>query len=131
MKLLQYKEAKSYDMHRIICQLIEVEEIRDQVQLRSQAHQERLKEIFDKRSKERIFMIRDIILKWDARREAKGKNGEFYNLYLRPFQVIAVQDKNTYELTELDGEVFGTPVNKKFLKHFLQYRMMQIFSPCT
>jgi len=80
MKLLQYQEAKSYDMHRIICQLIEFKEKRDQVQLRSQAHQERLKEIFDKRSKERIFMIRDIILKWDARREEKGKNGEFYNL---------------------------------------------------
>jgi hypothetical protein len=80
MKLLQYQEAKSYDMHRIICQLIEVKEIRDQVQLRSQAHQARLKEIFDKRSKERIFMIRDIILKWDARREAKGKNGKFDNL---------------------------------------------------
>jgi hypothetical protein len=90
-----------------------------------------MKEIFDKRSKERNFMIGDLVLKWDARREAKGKHGKFDNLWLGPFQVIAVQDNNTYDLAQLDGEVFGAPINGKFLKHFLQYLMLQISSPCT
>jgi hypothetical protein len=56
MKLLQDEEAESDDMQRRINQLIEVQQVRDQVQLRSQAHQARMKEIFDKRSKERRFM---------------------------------------------------------------------------
>jgi len=30
-----------------------------------------MKEIFDKRTKERIFVIGDLLLKWDARREEK------------------------------------------------------------
>jgi hypothetical protein len=37
-------------------------------------------------------MTWDLVLKWDARREAKGKHGKFYNLWLGPFQVVAVQD---------------------------------------
>jgi hypothetical protein len=35
-----------------------------------------MKEIFDKRSKERSSMIGDLVLKWDSRREAKGKHME-------------------------------------------------------
>jgi len=44
-----------------------------------------MKEIFDKKSKEKRFMIGDLLLKWDAIREAKGKHGKFYNLWLGPF----------------------------------------------
>jgi hypothetical protein len=101
--------------------LIEVQQVREKVQIKSQAHQARIKEIFDKRTKERNFMIGDLVLKWDARREAKGKHGKFDNLWLGPFQVVAVQDNNTYELAQLDGELFGAPMNGRFLKHFLQY----------
>jgi hypothetical protein len=39
-----------------------------------------MKEIFEKRTKERNFMTGDLVLKWDARREAKGKHGKFDNL---------------------------------------------------
>jgi hypothetical protein len=38
---LQDEEVESYDMKRRINQLIEVQQVRDQVQLRSQAHQEK------------------------------------------------------------------------------------------
>jgi hypothetical protein len=107
MKLLQDEEAESDDMQRRINQLIEVQHVRDQVQLKSQAHQERMKEIFDKRTKERSFMVGDIVLKWDARREAKGKHGKIDNLWLGPFQIIVVKDNNTYELAQLDGDVLG------------------------
>jgi hypothetical protein len=31
-----------------------------------------MKEIFDKRTKEINFMVGDLVLKWDARREEKG-----------------------------------------------------------
>jgi hypothetical protein len=66
MKLLQDEEEKSYEMQRRINQLIEVQQVREQVQIKSQVHQERIKQIFDKRTKERNFMTGDLVLKWDA-----------------------------------------------------------------
>jgi hypothetical protein len=78
-----------------------------------------MKEIFDKRTKERNFKVGDLVLKWDSRREAKGKHGKFDNLWLQPFQIVAAQDNNTYELAQLDGDFFVAPLNGKFLKHFL------------
>jgi len=66
-------------------------------------------------------MIGNLVLKWDARSEAKGKYGKFDNIWLVPFQVVAVQDNNTYELAQLDGELFGAPINGRFLENFLQY----------
>ena len=66
MKLLQYVEIESDDMQRRINQLIEIHHVREQVQIKSQAHQARIKEIFDKRTKERNFMAGDSVLKWDA-----------------------------------------------------------------
>jgi hypothetical protein len=68
MKLLQDEEAESNDMQRGISQLIKFQQENGQVQLRSQAHQARMKEIFDRRSKDRIFMRGDIVLKWNVRR---------------------------------------------------------------
>jgi hypothetical protein len=106
-------------MQRRINQLIEVQQIREQVQINSQDHQVRIKEIFYKRAKERNFMSKDLVLKWDARREAKVKHGKFDNIWLGPFQVVIVQDKITYDLSHLDGDLFGSPVNGRFLKHFL------------
>jgi hypothetical protein len=43
-------------------------------------------------------MTRDVVLKWDAQREAKGKHGKFDNIWLGPLQVVSLQDYNTYEL---------------------------------
>jgi len=88
MKLLQDEETKPDDMQRRINQLIQVQRVREQVQIMSQAHQARIKEIFDKRTKERNFIAGDLVLKWDARREAKGKHGKFDNLWLEPFHVV-------------------------------------------
>jgi hypothetical protein len=78
-----------------------------------------IKDIFDTWMKERNFMTRDLIQKWDSSREAKGKHGKFDNLWLRTFKVFAVQDNNTYELAHIDGEIFGAPMNQRFLKKFI------------
>jgi len=43
--------------------------------------------IFEKRDKERNFVVADLVLKCDARREAKGNYGKFYNLWMGPFQI--------------------------------------------
>jgi hypothetical protein len=73
MKLIQEEEVESDDMQRRINQLIEVQHVRDRVQIKSQDHQARMKEIFDKRTKERNFMVGDTVLKWDVEKGSKGE----------------------------------------------------------
>jgi hypothetical protein len=68
-------------------------------------------------------------LKWDAQRKAKGKHGKIENISLGPFQVVAAQDNKTYNLAQLDGELFGAPVNGRFLKRITYHCI--IFSPST
>jgi hypothetical protein len=37
----------------------------------------------------------------------KESMDKFDNLWMGPFQIIAVQDNNTYELAHIDGDVLG------------------------
>jgi hypothetical protein len=41
-------------------------------------------------------MVGYLVLKWDDIRKAKGRHRKFYNLWLVPFHIIAVQYNNTY-----------------------------------
>jgi hypothetical protein len=59
-------------------------------------------------------MVGDLVLKWDARREVKGRHGKFDNLLLGPFQVVAARENNTYELTQLGWRVVGGSYKWKF-----------------
>jgi hypothetical protein len=43
------------------------------------------------------------VLKWDARREDKGKHGKFDKLWLVPFKVAAYRGSNAYLLEESNG----------------------------
>jgi hypothetical protein len=40
-------------------------------------HQERIKETFDKKVKSNVLKIGDLVLKWDAARQEKGKHDKF------------------------------------------------------
>ena len=59
------------------------------------------------------------MLKWDSRREDKGKHGKFENLWKGPYIIHSVTGNNALFLQELDGtEIFGGPVNGRMLKHY-------------
>jgi hypothetical protein len=78
-----------------------------------------MKENFDKKAKEDVFQTRDLVLKWDAYRQDKGKHGKFDTLWNGPFIISQVMQKNTFLLHNLEGnEVFGGPVNGSFLKTY-------------
>ena len=47
----------------------------------------RLKYIFDNRAKEDEFYIGDKVLKWDSRREEKGKHRKFDFLWKGPYVI--------------------------------------------
>ena len=78
-----------------------------------------MKKIFNKRAKDNNFQIGDKVLKWDSRREDKGKHGKFENLWKGPFIISSTIGNNAFCLQELDGtETFGGPVNGRTLKHY-------------
>jgi len=66
-------------------------------------YKKKLKKIFDKRTKAEDFFIGDKVLKWDSRREDKGKHGKFDFLWKGPYVIQAMQGNNTYFLRNLDG----------------------------
>jgi hypothetical protein len=64
--------------------------------------------------------VGDLVLRWDARNEDKGKQRKFYHLWMGPYKVGAYYEDNAYFLKGLDGECLGWgPVNGKFLKCYL------------
>ena len=91
---------------------------------------DKIKKIYDKKTKQDDFKISDVVLCWDARNEEKGKHGKFYNLWKGTFKVVASRGQNAYLLEEMDGKSFlGGLVNGKLLKHYLFLsELMKIFS---
>jgi hypothetical protein len=119
-KLLQEKEVEPDDTQRRINQLIHMQQMREQVYNRSQLHQEKMKKNFDKHAKQEEFWMGDLVLKWDARNEDKGKHGKFDHIWMGPFRISVYHGNNAYFLEELNGECVGWgPVNDRFLKHYL------------
>eukprot|EP00253_Pinus_taeda_P011458 PITA_11458 len=122
MKLLQESQAEPNDMQRRVNQIICLQQTRDQVYNRVQILQEKLKKAFDRRTKAEDFNMGDKVLKWDSRRENKGKHGKFDFLWRGPFIIQAVQGNNTYFLKNLDEtDLDEGPVNGRMLKHYFDY----------
>jgi hypothetical protein len=119
LKFLQEELEEPNDLQRRIFQMIEVQQVREQVNQKVVAHQSKVKATFDKGTKKDIFNEGDLVLRWDARREDKEKHGKFDNLWYGPFRIAKVMDNNTFLLHNLDNtETFGGPVNGRFLKHY-------------
>lgn len=66
--------------------------------------QERIKNIYDRKAKVDKFQIKDIVLKWDARNEEKGKHGKFENTWKGPYRIAAYKGQNSFLLQEMNGE---------------------------
>ena len=52
-----------------------------------------------------------MVFRWDARKEQKGKHGEFDNLWFVPFLVSKFLEDNTFVLQTLEGDELSNPVN--------------------
>ena len=62
-----------------------------------------------------------MILRWDARRDDKGKHGKFENLWFGPFRIPNFLDNNTFVLKNIyDENLSGGIINGHFLKHYYQ-----------
>eukprot|EP00253_Pinus_taeda_P011484 PITA_11484 len=98
IKLLQEIQAEPNDIQRRINQTIHLQQTREQVYDRAQILQENLKKMFDKGAKAEDFCVGSKILRWDSRREDKGKHAKFNFLWKGPFIISAVEGNNTYFL---------------------------------
>lgn len=103
IKLQQEIQEEPNDIQRRINQTIHLQQTREEVYQRTQVLQDRMKKIFDKRTKFEDFFIGDKVLKWDFRREDKEKHGKFDFIWKGPFVIQAIQGNNTYPLRSFDG----------------------------
>jgi hypothetical protein len=76
-KFLQETNSEPNDLTRRIHNLVELQQDREQLLEKTKLHQEKMKEIFDKKVQENIFKIGELVLKWDAARQEKGKHEKF------------------------------------------------------
>ena len=53
--------------------MVELQQVREQVMEKSEAHQKKIKISFDKKEKVDNFQVGDCVLKWDTVRQDKGK----------------------------------------------------------
>jgi len=83
---------------------MELNESRDKVRDYLIMYQQKMKGIFDRKSKKIDFKAGDLVLRWDTRREDKGKYGKFDPLWYGPFRITEVRENNTFHLENLDGE---------------------------
>lgn len=74
--------------------------------------QERIKKVFDRRTKVDDFYFGDKVLKWDSRREDKGKHEKFDFLWKGSYVIYAYRGNNAFFLKGLDDtEEGGGTVN--------------------
>ena len=78
--------------------MIELQQNREKVEERAQLYRLKIKRIFDRNIKENTFLVGDMVLRWDARKEQKGKHGKFDNLWFCPFLVSKILENNTFVL---------------------------------
>ena len=76
--------------------------------------------MFDKRAKLDSFNIGDLVLKWDAKYEDKGKHGKLDELWKIPYCICSFSRINAYFPKDSEGKRVGIgPINARFLKHYL------------
>jgi hypothetical protein len=98
VKFFQDYQEEPNEVIRRIHQLVEVQQAREQIVDRIQDHQQRIKQVFDKKAKKERFQIGDLLLKWDAPKQDKGKHAKFEALWIGPFRISETFSNNTYML---------------------------------
>ena len=78
-----------------------------------------MKDTFDRKIKKDDFHLQDLVLKWDAIIEDKGKHAKFNHLWKGPYQIVAYSGNNAYILKEVNGDLAqGGLVIGRFIKPY-------------
>ena len=76
--------------------MIELQQNREKVEESAQLYRLKIKSRFDRKIKENTFSVGDMVLRWHARKDKKGKHGKFDNLWFGPFLVSKILENNTF-----------------------------------
>ena len=74
---LQEAQEEPNALIRRLNKVIELSESRNKVKENLVTYQEKMKSIFDRKAMGILFQTGDLVLRWDTRREEKGKNCKF------------------------------------------------------
>ena len=108
-------------MVRRLNKIIESRENRNKVRDNLITYQEKMKSIFDRKTKEVPFQGGDVVLRWDTRLEEKGKHFKFDPLWYGLYIISEARSNNTFILEDLDGESLQLPTNGQCLKHYFEH----------
>jgi len=109
--MIQEGKEEPNALIRRMYKVVELSESRDKVRDNFIMYQSKMNGIFDRKAKEIDFKVGDLVLRWDTRREGKGKHGKFDPLWYGPFKVIESRTNNTFFLENIDSETSQLPVN--------------------
>eukprot|EP00253_Pinus_taeda_P020905 PITA_20905 len=80
---------------------------------------EHIKRIYGRKEKADTFQLDEVVLRWDARHEDKGKHEKFENLWKGPYKIAAYRGQNAFLLKEMNGdECPGGTINGRLLKRY-------------
>ena len=83
-----------------------------------QVHQEKVKNTFDRRVKEKKFEIDDLVLKWDVPKEEKHDNFDY--MWRGPYITTAYRGHNSFFFHRQDVvQLKGVPLSGIFLKQYM------------
>ena len=69
------------------------------------------------------------MLKWDSRREEKGKHGKFDFLWKGPYVIYGYRGNNAFFIRNLDGtNIPEGPVNGRMFKHYYSSELTNSYS---
>eukprot|EP00253_Pinus_taeda_P002732 PITA_02732 len=119
VKLLQEAGSEEDPMQRRINQMIHLQQTWEEVFQNTSKLQECIKNIYDRKAKVDTFQLDEVVLRWDARHEDKGKHGKFENLWKGPYKIAAYRNQDAFLLKEMNGDEYpGGPINGRLLKRY-------------
>eukprot|EP00253_Pinus_taeda_P001901 PITA_01901 len=119
VKLLQEVGSEEDQMQRRINQMIHLQHMLEEVFQNTCKLPKRIKKIYDRKAKADTFQLDEVVLRWDARHEDKGKHGKFENLWKVPYNIAAYRGQNAFLLKEMNGdECPGGLINGRLLKRY-------------
>ena len=83
--LIQDVQEELISLIKGMNKFVELNETRDKARENLISYQEKMKTFFDRKVKDVLFQRGDLFLRWDVRREDKGKHGKFGPLWYGPF----------------------------------------------
>ena len=121
ISLLQKAQEELKALEGRLKKIIESSENKNKFRDSLITYQENMKSIFDRKAKEVLFQVGDLVLRRVTRREEKGKHGKFDPLWYGPYKICEERSNNAFILEDLDGDSVQLPVSGQYLKHYFQH----------